>query len=141
LTQVLKAARPALHLQWELVPLMLVGQHHEPKHDSTNWDTKKTGSGTYATNWVRDLMSTVAAHLIRTRKVSSGPPCSDTTTCNMQPPCGLMMQWYEQPLASGIITYWQPFQKMTQRLVMWYCKDQARQRQPCKMHDTYDNGI
>jgi len=99
LTQVLKAARPALHLQWELVPLMLVGQHHEPKHDSTNWDTKKTGSGTHATNWVRDLMSTVAAHLIRTRKVSSGPPCSDTTTCNMQPPCGLMMQWYEQPLA------------------------------------------
>lgn len=44
-------------------------------------------------------MSTVAAHLIRTRKVSSGPPCSDTITCNMQPPCGLMIQWCEQPLA------------------------------------------
>ena len=44
-------------------------------------------------------MSTVAAHLIRTRKVSSGPPGSDTITCNVQPPCGLMMQWYEQRLA------------------------------------------
>lgn len=36
--------------------------------------------GAYATNWVRDLMSTVAAHLHLTWKVSFGPPGSDTTT-------------------------------------------------------------